>query len=149
MRPILIGMSNPYGSEPAHALFPVPASSAGGRLWAMLHDVRPELSRHSYISRFDRRNLCNGPWVSAAGHRNAGAMLPFPPGSQVVLLGDAVRRAFGLRPLLLHPCPDFPQADVTVRQLPHPSGRNLFYNDPTHRLLAGLLLSELYDGGRQ
>jgi len=69
-------------------------------------------------------------------------------GRVVVLLGNSVREAFdralsgGLPPVLLHP----QQAmGCTWRQVPHPSGRNLWYNVPENVRVVELLMEELYD----
>jgi hypothetical protein len=141
-------MNNPLSTDPRHALAPYPAGSAGHRLWRMLQAVRPELFRADYLRAFDRRNLLPGLEWSAARAREAVRGLELPRGSTVVVLGDEVRRALSLERCLVHPrhSPDFPEEDAPVfRQLPHPSGRNLFYNSPAHRLIAGLLLSDLFD----
>lgn len=82
-----------------------------------------------YVDAFDRRNL------NAVGKIRRGSM--------VVLLGDQVRKAFGVPKLLIHP----QTIDgVTYRQVPHPSGRNRFYNDPVQHELVALLIEELYRG---
>ncbi len=78
-------------------------------------------------------------------------------GRTVVLLGQSVREAFdyvmgddtrvhvgdlaGLPPLLVHPQM---AGGCTWRQIPHPTGRNLFYNDPDNRKVVELLMEELY-----
>jgi hypothetical protein len=146
VKPVLIAMNNPYPDpQGRYALAPFPERSAGHRLWEMLSEVRPELYRKDYMDAFDRRNLVAGTSWSPRRAKEEAGLISFPPGSVVVMLGREVGRAFGLSPRFLHPCPDYPEEGVVVRQLPHPSGRNPFYNHPTHRLLAGLLLSELYD----
>ena len=35
-RPILVGMNNPYGADPAMALYPLPERASGGRLARIL-----------------------------------------------------------------------------------------------------------------
>lgn len=57
----------------------------------------------------------------------------------VLLLGERVRRSFELPKVLIHP---ISVDGVTYRQLPHPSGRNLFYNSETVRDLIAMVLSE-------
>lgn len=146
MKPILLGMNNPLSDDPADALVPWPVGCSGHRLYRVLADVRPGTTEDDYTGRFDRRNLLriqawNGADARAAASAFAGSL---PPGSVVVALGEGVRRALGLPRMLVHPWRHSP--GVTVRQLPHPSGRNPWYGHPAHRLLAGLLLAELYDG---
>lgn len=77
-----------------------------------------DLSEKKY-SRFVRANLEDGPFF-------------FPRGTTVLVLGEEVRAAFGLPRLLIHP---LTRDGVTYRQIPHPSGRTRFYNDPDCRAL--------------
>jgi len=146
MRPILLAMNNPYRADPVYALFPLPAQSAGGRLFRMLKDLRPELIKADYLGRFDRRNLCQGSWGTRKARVAANDLrLTYEDrcfNLNVVVFGEGPREALGLPKLLLHP---IERGGVVYRQLPHPSGRCLWYNHPTHRLLAGLLLEELYE----
>lgn len=125
MRPILLGIDNPYSKDVAHALLPHPKNCAGWRLWKMINDVSG-MTKEEYAAKFDRRNLVDE--------------LPIANGSVVVLLGEEVRQAFGLKKLLIHPQV---KNKVTYRQVPHPSGRCLFYNDPVMRRLVGIMLEDL------
>ncbi len=90
-------------------------------------------------------------------------------GRTIVLLGSAVREAFhyvlsdvpsvhindavwfgeptgGLPPVLVHPQQ---AAGCTWRQIPHPSGRNRWYNEPKNVKVVELLMEELYVAYRQ
>lgn len=153
MKPVLLAMNNPHRTEAKYALFPSPAGSAGGRLCGMLRAVRPDLFRADYLRAFDRRNLVQGPWSARKAALQAthwremwegvSSRRGFTPGLlEVLVLGEGPRVALGLPKQLLHP---IERGGVVYRQLPHPSGRCLWYNHPTHRLLAGLLLEELYE----
>ncbi len=145
-RVVLLAMNNPLHDDPRHAL--APPTPQGHRLWEMLHAVRPDLCRADYLRAFDRRNLVAGREWSGREAVAAVSLFTAPPGSTVVVLGSLVAAAFGLRRELVHPqggVPGGPHEHLVFRQLPHPSGRNLFYHHPTHRLLAGLLLAELYE----
>ena len=68
-------------------------------------------------------------------------------GRTIVLLGNAVREAFSralggsLPPVLIHPQT---VGGCTWRQIPHPSGRNLYYNAEANRKVVELLMEELY-----
>lgn len=142
-RPVLIGMNNPLSTRAGHELFPAPEGCTGHRLWTMLHD-RTHASRQSYMDTFERRNLVRGiPWDRTAAKARAYEMsCEFEgTGRVVVLLGQEVRAAFGHPPLLIHPQVI---GGCTFRQLPHPSGRNRWYNDPDNLKVAELLLEELY-----
>lgn len=117
--------------EPKYALFPYPPGCAGWRLWKMTG-----LSRAEYVA-LDRRNLLNhfpgsGFPVSEA-RAAAEAMTPSLSGRRVLLLGTGVACAFGLNPT---PASYLSWVDTTtglrVAVVPHPSGRNRWYNDPAN-----------------
>lgn len=117
-----MGLDNPHSANPRCALHPRPKGASGSRLQKM-----SGLSESEYLRRFDRRN------VSTHG-------TTLPENATVVLLGDAVRQRFGLKKLLI-----LPQVKDgrTFRQIPHPSGRCLAYNDPVFRDLVGMMLRSL------
>jgi hypothetical protein len=144
-KPLLIGMNNPISSRPEYVLWPDPPNCTGWRLWKMLHD-RCGATKHDYIRAFDRMNLVTGKqWSAAEGRREAQRLRPMLRGRVVVLLGQDVRSSFGVPKLLIHP----QEVDGVVwRQLPHPSGMNLWYNDPTNVSMAGMLLAELFEGAK-
>ncbi len=149
MRPLLVGMVNPLSSDPRYALWPAPSGSAGDRLCRLFEEATGA-SRHDYLRAFDRTNLLPSVyaarWDSAAA-RDAAVLLRLGIGGRtVVLLGDAVRRAFRV-----------PRGEAGVAQtidaatvycLPHPSGRCLWYNDSENRTRAGELLWRLYEESR-
>lgn len=143
MRTVLIGMNNPVSSDPEHSLYPAPPGCAGHRLAKMLCDVSM-IGRGAYIKGFDRRNLLVGQWVPAAAREAAVRFevenAVYPQIGTVVLLGNEVRDAFRHAPRLVH---GYRRGGMTYRQVPHPSGRNPWYNDPDHRLVVGLMLEEL------
>lgn len=86
------------------------------------------MTMDEYEESFDRRNL----------HTHSRDRIP--EGAHVVLLGEGVRRHFGVPKLLL-----FPQVHrgATWRQIPHPSGRCLFYNDVVLREVVGQMLRSI------
>jgi hypothetical protein len=135
---MILGMNNPLSADPRHALFPHPPGCAGHRLWRMLHEVSG-CPKSAYVSGFDRRNLVSGYWTKASAAQAADAFAP-PPSGVILVLGQQVARALGLAPLLLSPQP---RGGATFRVVPHPSGRNLWYNVAEHRVVVGLLLEEL------
>ena len=127
MRPILVGTDNPHSNNPRHALAPYPDGCSGWRLWKMLSD-QCGMTKQEYLLAFSRTNLENISDVDLG------------EGSVVVALGGDVRKYFGLEKILVHP-----QVirGVTFRCVPHPSGRNRFYNDPLARRLVGMMLEDL------
>ena len=167
-RPILIGMNNPLSLRPGHELYPAPEGCTGHRLWQLLHS-RTGASRLQYIDAFERRNLVRGrAWDRLTARVRAHEMVCELRGSgrTIVLLGGSVREAFDwalsnasaphevvgmalwsgeptetLPKLLVHPQE---VAGCTWRQVPHPSGRNLWYNDPENRKVVAMLMEELY-----
>lgn len=157
MKPVIIGLHNPYSDDPADALVPYPDRSSGHRLWLMLHQLPP--SQHSgasfkaatwkptYVQMTERYNLTNRAQDAGkrARLRRLAERFSFPAGTTVVLLGHDVLKAFTssdrpLKPLLIHPQV---HGGVTWRWLPHPSGRSHAYNDPDFRMLAGLMLADI------
>jgi hypothetical protein len=151
MKPIIVGLSNPYSNDPANALVPWPDGCAGYRLWKMASNIGSRfLGQQDYIQAFDRRNLCPAA-IQRRLQRRYGKYLAkklkdtFPPGATVFLLGREVLDAFNscvdesLQPILIHP----QVADgITWRWLPHPSGRVTQYNDPVLRTLVGMALAD-------
>lgn len=146
MKTVLLGMNNPLSTQTRYALYPHPPNCAGWRLWKMLSE-RCGASQEDYYDGFERRNLINSlDWRRSEARPAAEKLVGKLEGRTVILLGAAVRDAFRLPPVLVKPVVD---RGVTFRQLPHPSGRCRWYNDPKHRKLAGLLLEEEYERGRR
>jgi hypothetical protein len=145
MRPVLIGMNNPISSAPEHALFPYPPGCTGHRLLEMLQSRVPGATRREYLARFDRRNVVYGPLFDKQIARDGAAGLYsefFGSGRTIVLLGADTAAAFGIPRLLIHPQII---GGSTWRQIPHPSGRNLWFNDKQNRLLVAMLLEDLFN----
>ena len=142
-KPILIGMNNPISFESGHELFPAPEGCTGHRLWRLL-TARTGASRKDYLETFERRNLVRGSVFIKMAARTRAAEITrelFGSGRVVVLLGREVQSAFAIPPLLVHPQVI---GGCTWRQLPHPSGRNMWYNEPENVRVAELLMEELY-----
>lgn len=131
-KPLLIGEANPYGNRPEFALYPLPPNASGGRLARILG-----LSRTEYLRRFDRVNLCCGPWRIRTA-RAAASDLRAARGTPLVLLGAKVCSAFGL------PYAPFTVVEGQLYLLPHPSGLNRAWADreavPRARHLLGEFL---------
>lgn len=135
---IIVGMNNPYSDDPELALWPSPLGCAGHRLWQMLRD-RCQVTRSEYCRAFERVNLVTGDWDRNEARCAAEARVEMWRNRRVILLGSAVRSAFRLPPLLVEPVLS---RGVYFRQLPHPSGRCRWYNDPKNRAIAGMVLEE-------
>lgn len=145
MRPILVGVNNPVSSDPAHALFPYPEGCTGHRLLEMLRTRIPEATRGQYLSRFDRRNVVSSKVFDRKMAQKGAADLFsefFGSSRTIVLLGADTAAAFGIPRLLIHPQMI---GGCTYRQIPHPSGRNLWYNETENRLLVSMLLEDLFN----
>ncbi len=78
------------------------------------------------------------PDYRGAAARRAAYLSAFIQHQTVVLLGRDVADAFRHTTPMLRWAEDRPWIAV-----PHPSGRNLFYNNVVHRMAVGLLLGDL------
>jgi len=122
---LVVGMLNPYGADPDFALYHLPREASGNRLRQImgLSDVEYE--------KLDKVNLCCGTWSMKEAKAAAQRIREEPDSSKwprnVILLGSKVRDAFGLKTLAFY---DYVPATPQVILLPHPSGRNLIWNDP-------------------
>lgn len=139
MRPLLIGEAPGPNTLPEYPLFPAPLKSAGGRLPGIMG-----ISRAVYLQTFDRMNLIlkyPGPkWPAVQARENAKLIRPLLTDRHVVMVGRNVSRAFGFEELPWHKWalmvvkgnrPSEPR-HVRLAVVPHPSGRNRWYNDEAH-----------------
>lgn len=117
---LIVGESNPHGPEPRFALFDRPANCAGDRLRRLILGVR----RSTYFG-LGRVNLCSGRWSDPLARNAARTMLDEHGEMPILLLGKKVAGAFGLAALF--PFGRAPDRPLVV--IPHPSGRNLLWND--------------------
>lgn len=97
-------------------------------LWFMLHEVCGT-TRAEYLQGFDHKYIGNFDLPSL---QPGGKLLT------VLALGDEVARNLGIGAELIVP---LVRDGVVWRQVPHP--KNLFYDDPNHRMMVGVLLEEL------
>lgn len=131
-RLLVIGEAPGPNTDPRHPVGPLPLSSAGGRLCAMMG-----LTSREYLRRVDRINLLpvypGGSWsviVARAAADNLRCSGLFR-GRNVILLGRRVQEAFYGNATM----PPYCQMGLSGRGqcmigfIPHPSGRNLWYND--------------------
>jgi hypothetical protein len=122
-RVILVGEDNPYGSDPAFALYCYPPGCAGYRLRRILG-----LPQHQYLA-LHRKNLCDSAWTKKAAETRVFEILsPAAPWNVVVLLGRKVTKAFAS--VALDDADFVPFSTkvccpgMTLVSLPHPSGAN-------------------------
>ena len=140
-RGLLVGEAPGPNTDALLPLFPYPPNSAGGRLLKYA-DVDPA----DWLGKLVRMNLCDGTWSArraVAGRARALAFLldranyHHDEPLRVLLLGARVARAWSCRG-------SFGYAEqygwkgvgLRVAWIPHPSGRNLLYNDRRNQLRA-------------
>jgi hypothetical protein len=146
VRPLMIGQAPGPRTHPDLPLFPAPRASAGGRLREMTG-----LPAEDYLARFDRVNLLyehlgkapagtEDRFPMRAGRAAALAMRPFLGGRQVLLVGRDVAVCFGHEFTPFLEWRQEPAWGYRYAVLPHPSGRNHWYNDAERRAAATAFL---------
>lgn len=152
-RPVLVGMNNPLSSKPEHALYPAPERVTGWNIWRMLHETCG-MTRQEYLRAFDRRNLVDGVmWNRGLAKERAPRLWSELDGRVVAFLGrevaDIMSQGVGtLEPLVwATPMGGILQdgGPARVCLIPHPSGLNHWYNNPTNRAAAALRLEQMYE----
>lgn len=141
-RVLIVGENNPYGSAPEFALYCHPPGCAGYRLRRIFG-----LAQHQYLG-LHRTNLCEGDWSKAQAKARAFELLsPQAPWNVMVLLGRKVTETFEKVALSDAPLVAFSTRTccpgMTLVSLPHPSGRNLVWNQPWARTRARQILCEI------
>jgi hypothetical protein len=138
-KPIMfVGEANPYGTDPRHALFPLPRGSAGANLRRYTG-----LRRSTYLT-CPRVNLCPSKWsLKTARARAVEIACGAGAYCAVVLLGAKVRDAFGLADHEFFSAVTV--GPVTFVLLPHPSGLSRPWNEPGAVARARDLLSTVCD----
>ncbi len=133
--PVLVGETNPYGTEPRYALFCAPRHSAGARLQRVVLGLR----RHRYVE-LPRYNLCTGPWRIGPARQAATRIRAEHPDEVLVLCGRKVATAFG------HPktAPFTYLASEQLVLLPHPSGLCQVWDEPDAVERARALLQPIF-----
>ncbi len=155
MRTLLIGLDNPYSRNASHALLPMPDGATGNKIVQLIDEAMDaDYSPRQYLRDFARINLYPGETArSGKGATSTDRLLARlcmilianARYSGVVLFGKRVQVAFG----------DFVTFDTetdvkivddaTFYALPHPSGRNRWYNQATNREHAARILESLRD----
>ncbi len=156
-RPLLVGLDNPHSNDPRMALYPTP-NTTGARLVDLIGETVHNYSRQEYLRDFSRTNMYpTKRAVIGAGSVRADReafshvehLVQMLDVNDVVLLGNRNVRAFnGLhgRELDWLECEVITDTGDNVRRywaLPHPSGRNHWYNLTRNSRAASDLLGRL------
>lgn len=140
---LLVGMDNPQSSDPRYALFPHPPGCTGHRLWQIMKEVNPDISVSIY-GNIVKTNLFQVGAYDEKMAEKAGDVLRFQiytAGWNAVLLGNRVTDAVAPGVRLKYPAAKWSSFGIgKVAWLPHPSGRNHFYNDLANRRMVGEFL---------
>lgn len=137
MRPILLGMNNPHSTDPTKALLPTPNGSAGHRLWKL--SGYPE---EQYLFKYERVNLVNEiKWEPVSAKAAAVKFSTGLSSRTVVVLGFETWKMFGFP--AISPCDSIGVDSSTFYFVPHPSGRNLWYNEDGNQKKVRELLRRL------
>lgn len=130
---LLLGEVNPLGSTPEYALYPDPPGCSGWRLCYKIFDV----STADYLSLW-RTNMCVDGWSQRAAGVRASALLRVDaPWSTIIMLG---RKVAGVMSPVCGAVAPFEQSECSYGaggkrlrfvSLPHPSGMNRAWNDPS------------------
>jgi hypothetical protein len=141
-RILLVGESNPYGSDPEFALYCYPPGCAGHRLFRILG-----LPEDQYLG-LHRTNLCAGEWSTVQAKDRVWELLsPQAPWNVIVLLGRKVTESFQKVALEDVPLVAFSTRvccpGMTLVSLPHPSGRNASQWNPKARARVREIMREV------
>ena len=127
-RVLVVGESNPHGSDPRLALYHRPRRASGNRLRLIMG-----LSDAAYLRYLDRANLCVGRWSEQEARATMLELLGLVTRSHedtsLVLLGHRVLGA-SLAPADFGYFQTKKVRRVTVASLPHPSGLCRAWNEP-------------------
>ena len=147
MKITIVGMNNPLSRRPEHALWPQPDGCSGHRLWLMA-TARTGITQDEWIAMTDRRNLCTGDWDRDQARLQARAWIPELSGRTTILLGAEVANCFPSTGLMCQWAKSWgspPRAANPWIHIPHPSGRNHYYNDPKNVACVEVLLGDLVE----
>ena len=132
---IILGMCDPSGTEPL-GIDDVPKGAAGYRLWKF-----SGLTKTAWLRSFDRRNILpDAKWDRTRARIHADAFRHHHRNRTVIVLGDEAWRALGFRRKKPTEGIATGKSGCYYYFVPHPSGRNLWYNDAANRLRVGRLL---------
>lgn len=159
-KPLLIGLDNPHSHDPRHALYPYPEHMSGGRIVKLIDDVTVDpYTMRMYLRDFRRTNIYPTRRAAEGRGRTKHDLDAF---AQIIILADIIDATdvvmFGQR--VVDAFNSMYEEELTWLNslivagsphrrfwaLPHPSGRNYWYNDADNRRAAGELLAALRTG---
>lgn len=124
-KPLLLGLDNPHSTNPRAALLPRPSGSAGERLFRL-----SGMGWSDYRRAFDRANVCD---ISPSDLE----------GRTTLVLGKEAWRKLGLPTVESFSRVFGISYGTLFIQIPHPSGRNHWYNSAKNRNRVSRLLRRL------
>lgn len=128
--------THPGHNPEVHALYPYPPGCSGHRLWRMtglLVSRYISIPRRNVIPRYPGRQGGGDAFPMREARRYAEQMLPMIEDHSVVFVGKGVAEAFGRKGEW---CRWYEGSLYDWAILPHPSGRNRWYNDQKNRWTA-------------
>jgi len=142
MKPVIIGMHNAKSSDPADAMEPYTVNGAGERLWTMVNAVCG-CSREKYSAQFELMNILEAKeWSAKDANLSAGLVRFKLSGRICFVLGRETWEALKLPKLAKWFSTERSYTGTKYILLPHPSGRNVMYNDAKMRNKAGTMLAK-------
>ena len=144
MRPYVLGLNNPQGNPP---LSVDPPGGTGDRLWRMINEAGG-VSAEDWLKGTQRANLLSDPVLprdyKSAANRRGEYLATLIASRTVIVLGQVVATPVGhTEPPLVW------NKERNWVMIPHPSGRNMFYNNPVHRAAVGALLNDVWLDSRE
>jgi len=134
--------ARPVGLRRGGPLFPNPGT-AGRRLLQVIRRVRPHTTAAEFCETFDRRNVLDSQQWDWQAARDRGSHLRNEfAGCVVICLGKEVQKALDLN--CVAGAGPYYDGKAFYYFLPHPSGRNLWYNESRNCELAGKLLARFF-----
>lgn len=138
--PLLIGQAPGPNTDPALPLHPLPKTSTGGRLAELIGmspvDYHRSFERINLLQDFPGQHKRDDKFPLGKAKIAARAIVPLLRERVVILVGRNVATAFGLLEEPFHVWMEDTQWCQAMAIVPHPSGRNHWYNKPDNRLEA-------------
>jgi hypothetical protein len=139
---VIIGMNNAKSDDPADAMEPYTCNGAGERLWQMVH-LACGCTKEEYAYRFEMMNVLDQREWNANSAAIAAGLIRFRlSGRQCFVLGKDAWEALGFSSKSAWFATERSYTGARYTLLPHPSGKNLMYNDAKIVARTGRLLAQ-------